>query len=371
MKDWTKRYHRVIAPVGFEGATKRKAHYCDSKSAAQALRTRIKRWKFERKTPPAAIIAITEEDQSWIGYLKKRLRSLEELPTILDHYDRTARAVTSPMQVPKLCTLFLEQPRKRRWQSELRHLVRSFEMACFHEWVHELTPAQIRSFLDSSASATQARNRYRALSVLFKFARERRAMVLDPLAEIKRPRGNMTTPGILTVQELGSLLRTAQAAFPELLPYVAIAAFAGLRRRELIAKFSEEAVLQWSDVMFDKRLILVRPEVAKTSRRRFVPIEPALEHWLDESLRKTEGAVMPHGEGWFKARFAKLCEAAKVDLPHNALRHSFASYYLACTGEQGVGRCAVILGNTEGVARTHYIESLMPGDGDAYFGLRR
>ena len=371
MAEWRNRYHRVLAPAGFEGELKEKVHYCKSKSAAQELRTRIKRWRFERKNPAAAIVEITPDDKNWIVYAKTRLGSLDKLPAVIDHYDRTAKAVTARMPVPMLCNLFLEQPRKRRWQSELRHLVRAFEEAHFHDLAHEITTDQIRSFLDSSASPTQARNRYRALSVLFKFARERRAMVINPLAEIKRPRGNVTTPGILTVQELGSLLRTAQAAFPELLPYVAIAAFSGLRRRELIAKFSEEAVLQWSDVMFDKKLILVRPEVAKTSRRRFVPIEPALEHWLDESLRKTEGAVMPHGEGWFKARFAKLCEAAKVDLPHNALRHSFASYYLACTGEQGVGRCAVILGNTEGVARTHYIESLMPGDGDAYFGLRR
>jgi integrase len=123
--------------------------------------------------------------------------------------------------------------------------------------------------------------------------------------------------------------------------------------------------------MFDKRLILIRPEVAKTSRRRFPPIEDALAHWVDDSLRKTDGPVVPHGEGWFKAQFSKLCAAARVDPPHNALRHSFASYWLARTGEQGVGRCAVILGNAESVARAHYIESLQPADGDAWFGIRR
>ena len=94
-------------------------------------------------------------------------------------------------------------------------------------------------------------------------------------------------------------------------------------------------------------------------------------HWIDDPLRKAEGPVVPHGEGWFKARFPKLCAAAKVDPPHNALRHSFASYWLARTGEQGVGRCAVILGNSESVARSHYIESLAPGDGDKWFGIRR
>jgi integrase len=370
MKDWTKRYHRVVAPVGFRGGTQRKAYYCASANAAKELRGDIQRWKRERAAPPRSFLAITEEDQRWLGYLKNRLGTLDQLPAVIDHYERTAKAVTEPLQVPALVNEFLAQPRKRRWQGELRYLLNAFKLACFHEQAHEVTPAQIRRFLDGSDSATMARNRYRALSVLFKFAKERRALVIDPLAEVKRPRGNTVNPGILSVEEYAKLLQTAQAEFSELLPYLAIAGFAGLRRRELIAKYNEEAVLQWSDVMFDKKLILIRPEVSKTSRRRFVPIEDALSHWITESMRKTEGAVMPHGEGWFKERFAKLCEVAKVDPPHNSLRHSFASYFLARTGEQGVGRCAVILGNSESVARSHYIESLMPGDGDAYFGIR-
>jgi integrase len=371
MKDWTKRYHRVVAPVGFKGAATRKAYYCRSANAAKELRADIQRWRRERAAPPRSFLAITEEDQRWLGYLKNRLGDLNKLPEIVDHYERTAKAVTEPMQVPVLCNLFLAQPRKRRCQGELQHLINAFKLACFHDMAHEVTPEQIRRFLESSTSPTQARNRYRALSVLFKFARERRAIVIDPLAEVKRPRVQVSAPGILTVQEFTQLLQTAQGGFSELIPYLTIAGFAGLRRREMIAKYPEEAVLQWSDVMFDKRLILVRPEVAKTSRRRFPQIEDALAHWIDDSLRKTEGAVIPHGEGWFKERFAKLCAAAKVAPTHNALRHSFASYFLARTGEQGVGRCAVILGNSESVARSHYIESLMPGDGDAWFGIRR
>jgi site-specific recombinase XerD len=371
MKAWTEKYHRVVAPVGYKGVETRKAYYCRSANAAKELRADIQRWRRERVAPPRAFLAITEEDQNWLGYLKNRLGSLDELPAIIDHYERTAKAVTDPMRVPALCNLFLAQPRKRRWQGELRYLINAFKLACFHDMAHEVTADKIRRFLDSSDTPTMARNRYRALSVLFKFARERRAVVIDPLAEIKRPKVTLTTPGILTPGEFERPLKTADTGFRELLPYVAIAGFAGCRRRELIAKYPEEAVLQWPDVMFDKKLILIRSEVSKTSRRRFPPIEDALAHWIDEPLRKTEGPVIPHGEGWFKERFKNLCDAANVDPPHTALRHSFASYFLARTGEQGVGRCAVVLGNAEAVARSHYIESLAPGDGDRWFGIRR
>ena len=114
MKDWTKRYQRVVAPIGFDGATKRTARYCHTKNEAKELRARIQRWKIERAAPPRSFLAITEEDQNWLGYLKNRLGDLSKLPAIIDHYERTSKAVTEPMTVQALCNLFLEQPRKRR-----------------------------------------------------------------------------------------------------------------------------------------------------------------------------------------------------------------------------------------------------------------
>jgi integrase len=240
---------------------------------------------------------------------------------------------------------------------------------------HEVTPAQLHRFLDAAASDTMARNRYRVLSVLFKFAALQRIVVVNPLAEIKRPSGNRSEPGILTPGEYERLLTTAAAKFPALLPYCAIAGFAGVRRAEMVGMYAGEETLQWADILADKRLIVVRPEVAKTTRRksgdrRFPPIEDALMHWL-EPYRQESGAVVPYAESTFRRHFRALCVEAGVSPGHNALRHSFASYWLARGGKEGVGRLALIMGNSESVARRHYIETLEPGDGDRWFNIRR
>jgi hypothetical protein len=73
-------------------------------------------------------------------------------------------------------------------------------------------------------------------------------------------------------------------------------------------------------------------EVAKqTSRkmgnRRFIPMEAALLHWLGP-FRKEEGLLIPLVDSAVRRRMKKLCLHSKVNPPNDALRHSYASYWL-------------------------------------------
>ena len=55
---------------------------------------------------------------------------------------------------------------------------------------------------------------------------------------------------------------------PELIPYLAMAGFAGVRRSELVREYAEDQVLKWEDVDWQKHLITVRHEVAKQTSRK-------------------------------------------------------------------------------------------------------
>jgi len=351
-----------------------------SKNKAADLRARIKQWKANRKEPWLPVVVINEHDRNWLGYLKNRIGDLGMLPSIVDHWERTAKRIAHPLRVADLCQEFIayreSRPHNKRTVKELRYHVRAFARHAGDTKAHEVTPLVLREFLDTAGTPTLARNHYRALSVLFKFARERGVIVVNPVEEIKRPEGNRTEPGILKPEEFERLLRAADKDFPALLPYVAISGLAGLRSAELVGMYASEETLQWSDVLWDKGLLQVRPEVAKTTRRksgdrRYPPIEPALAYWL-EGHRKESGSVVPYSESSFRKQFRKLSNAAGCEPAHNALRHSFASYWLARGGgKEGVGRLAVIMGNSEAVARRHYIETLEPDAGAAWFGLRR
>ena len=124
-------------------------------------------------------------------------------------------------------------------------------------------------------------------------------------------------PGVLTVEQAYALLENAT---PEILPYIAIGLFAGLRRREIER-------LDWSEVDFDEGHIKVSAKKSKTLQKRFVTMQPNLREWL-QPYRKLKGSVAPHN--LFQQLFEQAREAAGIkDWPDNALRHSFASYHLA------------------------------------------
>ena len=67
----------------------------------------------------------------------------------------------------------------------------------------------------------------------------------------------------------------------------------------------------------------------------------------------------------------KLRDHARIDLPNNALRQSYASYWLARSTLAGVGELAKRMGNSESVCRRHYLETLTPEEGQAWFAIRR
>ena len=80
----------------------------------------------------------------------------------------------------------------------------------------------------------------------------------------------MSPPAIWTPDDLEKLLKGAPA---DLVPVLAIGAFAGLRTSELLR-------LEWNEVDLERGLIEVKADKAKSARRRLVKIEPNLRAWL-------------------------------------------------------------------------------------------
>ena len=229
--------------------------------------------------------------------------------------------------------------------------------------------------LDSATGDSIARKFYKVGSLIFDYAKEQRIAIDNPFAEIDRPQVAYRIPGILTPTEFETLLLASEKTVSDLVPFLALAGFAGIRREETLKEYADDEVLQWTDIDWNKKLITVRDEVAKqTTRklgnRRFVPMEEALIHWL-LPYRKDSGPILGIVDSAFRRRFKKLRAAAKVSPSRNSLRHSYASFWLARSQKEGIGRLALQMGNSEGIARRHYLETLTREEGEAWFSLRR
>jgi integrase len=115
------------------------------------------------------------------------------------------------------------------------------------------------------------------------------------------------------------------------------------------------------------RLIEVTASKAKSARRRFVKIKPNLILWL-RPHQKASGRVTPSN---YRELLDKARKSAAIeDWPNNALRHSFASYYLAHFRKAGAAELALEMGHTSGyLVFQHYRELVKPNDGKRYWNI--
>ena len=165
------------------------------------------------------------------------------------------------------------------------------------------------------------------------------------------------TIGILTTSEAHRLL----LACPDsILPAVAIALFAGLRREEV-------ARLDWREIDIERGFIEVAARKTKTAQRRLVPLSTNLRAWLAPLAQLTGPVRPPHIT--YRRHFLEALKAARIEKwPHNALRHTFASCHLAF--HQDAAKTALELGHTESATLfRHYRELVRPEDAKAFWNI--
>jgi integrase len=200
-----------------------------------------------------------------------------------------------------------------------------------------------------------SRNNYaRALGVMFAFAVKRKYATGNPLKGIDKPKGD-TKPEVLTVEQTVRLLETAS---PEILPYFAIGAFAGLRTSEIER-------LDWRDIDFEEKEIAVNGEGHKSERH--VDMLPNLREWL-LPLRKHSGKITPKN---FRKHFDSARKAAGiVPWPDNSLRHSYASHHLKRFGDDAHTRLQMGHWRDSTVLFAHYRRAVTRRNAERYWNIR-
>jgi integrase len=212
----------------------------------------------------------------------------------------------------------------------------------------DLTADQIQDWIYASEASGRTMNHFRAmLHSVFEWGVRKKMLRENPVKQIDRQAVKEGKVGIVTPAQMRALLEAARGE-PDVLATVAINGFAGLRPDEI-------GRLHWSAIDLDHGQIDCGGEITKTAKHRWVKIEPVLAAWL---------ALIPRGSGRiekknFRRRFLRVKRAAGFRVferavknlnaagqvmsaeelaafertlppwPHDALRHSYASYHLA------------------------------------------
>ena len=274
----------------------------------------------------------------------------------LPHLQASNRTCTFRELVAQLLSAKKSDGASAAYLIDLRCRLGQFSESFGNRLVFEIQCHEIDQWLrDLSVSPVTRNNSRRVLRTAFSFAVARKYCVENPVVKTAKAKEIEGTAGILTVAETARLLETANA---DLVPFIAIGAFAGLRRAELER-------LDWSEIDLESGLITIQAIKAKSARRRFVKIRPNLARWL-VPYAANRSAVAP-------ANCRKMLEAARAAAgfkhwPSNALRHSFASYHLAHFNDAAA--LALELGHTDaGLVFQHYREIVKPKEAEKYWKL--
>jgi integrase len=223
--------------------------------------------------------------------------------------------------------------------------------------ISSIEPARVDDYL--RGLAVSKRTRKNARTVLLKFfnwAKTRRYVSKafnyeEGVATVKAPNGKIE---IYTPDELRGLLSHAHDA---LVPFLAIAAFAGLRHAEI-------GRLDWSAFDWKAKHITLPEEITKNRQRRLVPIASCLKDWLSPYVKES-GRVCSR-ENMSNALW-RLGVKAGIKWRHNALRHSYISYRVAKT--KNVDATALECGNSAQMIFTNYRELVKPKAAQQWFAI--
>jgi integrase len=246
-------------------------------------------------------------------------------------------------------------------QNRLASLLGQFADA-FNIHVNELTPKLVGNYLAALPYAERTKANHRDMIGFFSRWCVREGYLpkgTDLLEGVQKySKRKYGAVEILVPEEMVQLLTHVE---DELLPFIALCGFAGLRSIEVQR-------LDWKDIDFEDGYIEIQEKTAKQHEgeilRRIVPMSANLKAWLLK-VRKKSGPVCPFAK--VENELEGLCKRSGVTWKHNCLRHSAISYRIAETGD--VPRIADESGNSAYVIRKNYLSRRKPWQAAQWFGI--
>ena len=219
--------------------------------------------------------------------------------------------------------------------------------------LHTLTVDDLRA---TQAGSPISRNNFRRYYItFFGWALQQRHVLSNTATALTIAQADESLPRALTLDQVKALLATTQTHAPDLLPWLCIGLFAGLRSAELDR-------LSAQHIRGDR--LHLDPSITKLRDRRILDLIAPLPAWLRLYPLHGKARRPNHRKRWTAVRAA----AEITEWPDNGLRHSFCTYHLAAHRDPGL-TAHYTRHNNQATLHRHYIDLATHEDGLAYFAL--
>ena len=227
--------------------------------------------------------------------------------------------------------------------------------------VNKVTDAHVREYLGKYDGVSYNSNRDSARGFFgFCWRQKYHADLICSSDVIPKRKIRGRIPVHLTPEQLEKMMAYC-VRNPELLAYVTLATFCGIRPTEIDR-------LVWSDVDFEQGIVDVR--IAKTDAPRQVHLHPTAKAWLVLALS------LDSPIGLFFAPSPAVKQKKMLPLrdhmgwkawPADILRKSFGSYYCELVGDEG--KTATEMGNTAAIVKKHYKAVVKPAACEKFWAV--
>ena len=333
----------VNVPATLSGTGNRRQLFFDTKGEAIAECERLKARKdnfgisLAGMTP--ARIAKAAEAFNLLDPLK-----IDLLDAVRSHI-ATVNAMTASVEFGVAFDRFaeLKQNKSPKYRQEIRQAKSTFE-PLLNRMVCNIAPSDLEPILDRLPDA--ARNaKMRRLRSVFNLATRRGWMGnnVSPITKIDFAAGKRKTVEIFPVAVIQKLLEHAVDNDLEFLPYRVFTFFCGIRPEGELER------LEWSDVNIADKIVVLRPEITKTNRRRIVDLSDNAISWLTEYQTrggKMTGLIAPWTPQVRRTKHRTSYKAIGIKKwIQQGARHSFCSYWL--NKHENADRLVMLSGHTD------------------------
>ncbi|MEW6306728.1 MAG: hypothetical protein AB1705_24945 [Verrucomicrobiota bacterium] len=377
----TKWYWRLDLGWDYDDTTGKRRRIRRFFATETAAREELAAKRAERIEHGAYLRSLTTFERSQVSLALARLKDegatlQEAVEFFLKHRDKRKSPPVADV-VAELLNSLTQANRSPAYLRSIRCSLKQFARPPRETMeINDVRAGEIEAWLNNAEWSPITRQGYLTdVRTLFSFALTRGYVVAVPVARPKRrkhfgtqadlvtdPIVDEKAPGILTVRQCEALLRTVQHDCPEMLAFYAIGLFGGLRSD------SEVRRLKWGNLKPDYIEVFSSKSRGK---RRLVTLAPNLRAWL-EVARAARGEGR---ESIIPANFDRLFDHTRIlcglfwSWPNRALRHSYASYYLAHHRDAAQAAHEMGHGGRTDTLERHYKEIVMPEEAAKFWAL--
>jgi integrase len=304
----------------------------------------------------ASMVAVSNKELAYFRDLEKKMGGTplsEAVNLWLQTTDNklpkiTVSEIIKEMLNIKLNDTFIEKKHKQTLQVRWG----KFEKTFGNRVISTIKAKELDSFLANPEWQPRTRQHYRgSISMIFDYAKRKDYLEPDKDHQAEKTESIRVNDAKLESWSVEDMRLILNHAPKRIIPWIVLGAFAGVRSAEIER-------MSWEDIDWSSNLILVKGKLVGRSKTRnnndrAITMTNNLKSWLSP-FRLYKGNILKSlGSGEINkdlyAWLEDLIHKIQKDKPlftwkQNANRHSFATYYLAMTGDAST--TALAMGNS-------------------------